>query len=228
LFNLSKLTKKVAGKIMIIATDLRTQLMANGLSRNELDTDPFLQFQNWYQQTLSTDIPEPTAMCLATVDDNGQPWQRMVLLKLYDESGFVFFTNYSSRKAQHISHNAHVSLLFPWHALGRQVKITGTAEIIPTAESIKYFATRTRGSQLGAWASPQSHVITNRATLDTALQQIKDKFFDGDIPLPDFWGGYRVTPDTFEFWQARENRLHDRFMYTQQQEGMWQIERLAP
>ena len=214
---------------MIIASELRAQLMANGLSRKELNTDPFYQFQSWYQQTLSTDIPEPTAMCLATVDDKGQPWQRMVLLKLYDENGFVFFTNYSSRKAQHIGLNPHVSLLFPWHALGRQVKITGTASKIPASESFKYFSTRPRGSQLGAWASPQSQVIKSRAMLDTALEQIKDKFHHGEIPLPDYWGGYRVSPDTFEFWQARESRLHDRFIYTeQQQEGLWQLERLAP
>jgi pyridoxamine 5'-phosphate oxidase len=213
---------------MIIASELRAQLMANGLSRKELNTDPFYQFQSWYQQTLSTDIPDPTALCLATVDANGQPWQRMVLLKLYDENGFVFFTNYSSRKAQHINLNPQVSLLFPWHALGRQVKITGTAAKIPTAESFKYFSTRPRGSQLGAWASPQSQVIKNRAMLDTALEQMKGKFLQGEIPLPDFWGGYRVSPDIFEFWQARESRLHDRFIYTQQQEGSWQLERLAP
>lgn len=217
---------------MITATELREQFMADGLSRKALNDDPFYQFQSWYQQTLSTDIPEPTAMCLATVDNKGQPWQRMVLLKLYDENGLVFFTNYSSRKAQHIKHNSHVSLLFPWHALGRQVKITGTATQINTAESIKYFSTRARGSQLGAWASPQSQVIKNRATLDTALQQMKNKFLQGEIPLPDFWGGYRVVPDSFEFWQARENRLHDRFfykkLYTTQKEGLWKIERLAP
>jgi pyridoxamine 5'-phosphate oxidase len=213
---------------MIIATELRAQLMATGLSRKSLNTDPYHQFQSWYQQTLSTDIPEPTAMCLATVDNNGQPWQRMVLLKLYDESGFVFFTNYSSRKAEHISFNPHVSLLFPWHALGRQVKITGTATKITTAESIKYFSTRPRGSQLGAWASLQSQVIKSRAMLDSALEQMKDKFLHGEVPLPDFWGGYRVLPDSFEFWQARESRLHDRFMYTNQLNGIWQIERLAP
>jgi pyridoxamine 5'-phosphate oxidase len=213
---------------MITATELRAQLMANGLSRKELNADPFYQFQSWYQQTLSTDIPEPTAMCLATVDDKVQPWQRMVLLKLYDENGFVFFTNYSSRKAQHIGLNPQVSLLFPWHALGRQVKITGTAAKIPASESLKYFSTRPRGSQLGAWASPQSQVIKSRAMLDTALEQIKDKFHQGEIPLPDYWGGYRVSPDTFEFWQARESRLHDRFMYTKQQEELWQLERLAP
>ena len=212
---------------MTSATELRAQFMTDGLSREELNTDPFYQFQSWYQQTLSTDIPEPTAMCLATVDDKGQPWQRMVLLKLYDENGFVFFTNYSSRKARHISFNARVSLLFPWHAIGRQVKITGTADKISTTESFKYFTTRPRGSQLGAWASPQSQVIKNRATLDTAMAQIKDKFHQGEIPLPDFWGGYRVSPATFEFWQARESRLHDRFIYTRQ-EGLWQVERLAP
>lgn len=212
---------------MISASELRAQFMTDGLSRKELNTDPWYQFQNWYQLIQSTDIPEPTTMCLATVDKDGQPWQRMVLLKLYDEHGFVFFTNYSSRKARHISDNPNVSLLFPWHALGRQVKITGTAARIPSADSIKYFSTRPRGSQLGAWASPQSEVIKSRAMLDTLFEQMKDKFHHGEIPLPDFWGGYRVTPDTFEFWQARESRLHDRFIYTKEEE-QWQIERLAP
>lgn len=212
---------------MISASELRAQFMTDGLSRKELNTDPWYQFQNWYQLIQSTDIPEPTTMCLATVDKDGQPWQRMVLLKLYDEHGFVFFTNYSSRKARHISDNPNVSLLFPWHALGRQVKITGTAARIPSADSIKYFSTRPRGSQLGAWASPQSEVIKSRAMLDTLFEQMKDKFHHGEIPLPDFWGGYRVTPETFEFWQARESRLHDRFIYTKEEE-QWQIERLAP
>lgn len=212
---------------MISASELRAQFMTDGLSRKELNTDPWYQFQNWYQLIQSTDIPEPTTMCLATVDKDGQPWQRMVLLKLYDEHGFVFFTNYSSRKSRHISDNPHVSLLFPWHALGRQVKITGTAARIPSADSIKYFSTRPRGSQLGAWASPQSEVIKSRAMLDTLFEQMKDKFHHGEIPLPDFWGGYRVTPETFEFWQARESRLHDRFIYTKEEE-QWQIERLAP
>ncbi len=207
---------------------LRTKYMATGLASNDLSPDPYYQFQNWYQEVLASDLPEPTAMSLATVDENGQPWQRMVLLKVYDVNGFVFFTNYTSRKAQHITKNPNISLLFPWQALGRQVKITGTATKISTAESVRYFTTRPRGSQLGAWASPQSQVITNRALLDTLLEQAMNKFHQGNIPLPDFWGGYRVTPATFEFWQARENRLHDRFLYTKDPEGMWTFSRLGP
>ena len=209
------------------ADNLRSQFMEEGLSSNDLESNPFKQFENWYQTTLSTDIAEPTAMSLATVDSENRPWQRMVLLKLFDEKGFVFFTNYSSRKANHIEHNARVSLLFPWHALGRQVKITGVAEKISTADSLKYFSTRPRGSQLGAWASNQSKVIKTRALLDTMLEQMKHKFSDGDIPLPDFWGGYRVIPDSFEFWQARDSRLHDCFFYSLDQKN-WQHERLAP
>jgi len=209
------------------ADNLRKQFMEEGLSSNDLESNPFKQFENWYQTTLSTDIAEPTAMSLATVDTENRPWQRMVLLKLFDENGFVFFTNYSSRKASHIEHNTSVSLLFPWHALGRQVKITGVAEKISTADSLKYFSTRPRGSQLGAWASTQSKVIKTRALLDTMFEQMKHKFSDGDIPLPDFWGGYRVIPDSFEFWQARDSRLHDCFYYHRDHEN-WPYERLAP
>jgi len=209
------------------ADNLRNQFMKEGLSSSDLEPNPFKQFEHWYQTTLKTDIAEPTAMSLATVDSENRPWQRMVLLKLFDENGFVFFTNYSSRKADHIRQNSKVSLLFPWHALGRQVKITGVAEKISTADSLKYFSTRPRGSQLGAWASSQSKVIKTRALLDTMLEQMKHKFADGDVPLPDFWGGYRVIPDSFEFWQARDSRLHDCFFYSYQQKN-WQHERLAP
>jgi pyridoxamine 5'-phosphate oxidase len=208
--------------------EIRKQFMAKGLKRDELDSDPYKQFENWYTQTISSDIPEPTAMALATVDANGQPWQRMVLLKLFDKNGFVFFTNFSSRKAGHIANNSRVSLLFPWHPLGRQVKITGTATKIPTAESLKYFITRPRGSQIGAWASEQSQVIKSRALLDTMFDKMKTKFSDGEIPLPSFWGGFRVEADTFEFWQACNNRLHDCFFYSQDGSGAWHIERLAP
>jgi len=213
---------------MIKADDLRSELMANGLSRDQLHDNPFQQFQAWYQQTLSTDIAEPTAMSLATVDQQGCPWQRMVLLKIYDEKGFVFFTNYHSRKAQHIENNPCVSLLFPWHALGRQVKVTGIAIKISSTESLGYFSTRPRGSQLGAWASHQSKVIKTRALLDTMLDQMKQKFSHGEVPLPDFWGGYRVKPSSFEFWQARDSRLHDRFICTPDEDKNWSYQRLAP
>ncbi|MDH5425679.1 MAG: pyridoxamine 5'-phosphate oxidase [Gammaproteobacteria bacterium] len=207
---------------------LRTELMLKGMAKSDLLADPMAQFESWYQQALTTDMAEPTAMSLATVDANGQPWQRMVLLKMFDENGFVFFTNYSSRKAQQIAGNAKVSLLFPWQALGRQVKITGTAEKIATADSLKYFASRPRGSQIGAWASHQSQVITTRAMLDTLFEQMKDKFSKGEVPLPSFWGGYRVKPSSFEFWQARDSRLHDQFVCEQGDDESWQYQRLAP
>ena len=208
--------------------ELRQQYMQQGLSRQELLADPYQMFATWYQQTLDSGLAEPTAMSLATVDKDGQPWQRMVLLKLYDEKGFIFFTNYNSRKAGHIAANHRVSLLFPWHPLGRQVKVSGIADKISNAESLKYFLTRPRGSQIGAWASPQSQVITSRAMLDAKVEEIKQKFHDGEIPLPSFWGGYRVSPQSIEFWQARADRLHDRFIYRQDASHHWEIERLAP
>jgi len=207
---------------------LRRELMAKGLLRDDLCADPIKQFEQWYAQTMETDVVEPTAMSLATVDAQGQPWQRMVLLKLFDEKGFVFFTNYASRKAEQIAVNSRVSLLFPWQVLGRQVKVTGQAAKISTAESMKYFATRPRGSQIGAWASRQSQVIKSRAILDAMFDDMKHKFLDGDVPLPSFWGGYRVTPVTMEFWQARDSRLHDRFMYRQDEKAQWFVERLSP
>ena len=207
--------------------ELRKQWMSRGLIRETLNPSPIKQFEYWYAQTIDSGIPEPNAMSLATADTNGQPWLRTVLLKLYDETGFVFFTNYESAKAQQIAANNRVGLLFPWVALGRQVKISGTAEKIPTAESLKYFASRPRGSQIGAWASPQSQVISSRSLLDAKVEEIKHKFTRGEIPLPDFWGGYRVTPFEIEFWQARECRLHDRFVYTKNSVG-WAIERRAP
>ena len=208
--------------------DLRARAMARGLSYGEIDSDPFRQFQQWFEEAISSGIPEPNGMSLATVDADGQPWLRMVLLKLYDKHGFVFFTNYESRKARQIAANSKVSLLFPWVALARQVEINGVASKIPVSESFKYFATRPRGSQIGAWASPQSQVIGSRSLLEAKVQEIKRKFSRGEIPLPDFWGGYRVVPDYIEFWQGRESRLHDRFAYTPHSDGRWRIERLAP
>ena len=210
------------------AEELRIQWMTAGLIRDELDPNPFGQFQRWFTQAIEADIPEPNAMSLATVAASGQPWLRTVLLKIYDEQGFVFFTNYHSRKARQISDEPRVALLFPWVALGRQVKITGQAARIPLVESVKYFATRPRGSQIGAWASPQSEVITSRALLEAKFDEMRRKFAKGEVPLPSFWGGYRVAPETIEFWQARESRLHDRFLYSRDAEGRWQIERLAP
>ena len=207
---------------------LRRDVMAAGLHRDDLCSDPIKQFEQWYRQTTDTDLAEPSSMSLATVDTQGQPWQRIVLLKVFDAKGFVFFTNYSSRKAKQIANNSKVSLLFPWQALGRQVKVTGEAAKISTAESMKYFATRPRGSQIGAWASHQSQVIKSRAMLDAMFQEMKQRFLQGDVPLPSFWGGYRVTPVTIEFWQARDSRLHDRFIYRQDEKARWFIERLSP
>lgn len=210
------------------AEKLRAEWMAKGLARDELKPNPFRQFELWFTQAIEAEIPEPNAMSLATVAASGQPWLRTVLLKIYDERGFVFFTNYESNKARQIASNAKVALLFAWVALGRQVKITGVAGKIPLAESMKYFATRNRGSQIGAWASPQSEVITSRSLLEAKVEEIKGKFSRGEVPLPSFWGGYRVVPETIEFWQARENRLHDRFMYTRESNGLWQVTRHAP
>jgi pyridoxamine 5'-phosphate oxidase len=208
--------------------DLRQQLMQRGLKQNELQLSPLKQFEAWYKYTIEADIYEPGAMSLATVDANGQPWQRIVLLKLFDEKGFVFFTNYESRKAQQIAVTPMVSLLFPWHALGRQVKMTAEAEKVSTAESFKYFTTRPRGSQIGAWASQQSKMISSRFVLESMVDSVKQKYANREIPLPPFWGGYRVKPETYEFWQARESRLHDRFIYQKNEAGEWFSKRLAP
>ncbi len=208
--------------------DLRHRSMKQGLSHQELNSSPLKQFESWYQDTVKTNTYEPGAMSLATVDTEGQPWQRIVLLKLFDEKGFVFFTNYESRKAKQMAMNSNVSLLFPWHALGRQVIVTGEVEKISTAESLKYFSTRPRGSQIGAWSSGQSQLINSRSILETMVDSMKQKFEDKEIPLPPFWGGYRVKPKTFEFWQARDSRLHDRFIYRNDETGKWSSNRMAP
>lgn len=208
--------------------DFRQEAMVRGLSRSELDPDPVRQFEQWYQAAIATGIPEPNAMSLCTVDAQGQPFVRTVLMKLYDHRGFVFFTNFESRKAQQIAINPRVAVLFPWVALARQVHITGHAERISSAESFAYFTTRPRGSQIGAWSSPQSRVITSRSLLESKVAEMKQRFANGEIPLPDFWGGYRIVPQAIEVWQGRESRLHDRFIYTRQASGDWRIERLAP
>ncbi len=202
--------------------------MEQGLSRASLDPDPMRLFEQWYTAAIETALPEPNAMSLCTVDEGGQPYVRTVLLKLFDRQGFVFFTNFESRKARQIDRNPQVAALFPWVALARQVQITGRAERIPTAESLRYFATRPRGSQIGAWSSPQSQVISSRSLLEARVAEMKQRFAHGEIPLPNFWGGYRIVPSRIEFWQGRESRLHDRFLYTREGDESWRIERLAP
>ena len=210
-------------------SDFRQEYTQAGLTREQLHPDPFEQFELWFQQACAANLPEPNAMCLATVDATGEPSQRMVLLKYFDRQGFVFFTNYESNKAQQIEANCYVSLLFFWLALERQVQISGRAVKIPTAESFKYFATRPRGSQIGAWCSQQSSIISSRQMLEMKFDEIKRKFQNQEIPLPSVWGGYRVVPNSFEFWQGRPNRLHDRFLYSRMDiESPWEIQRLAP
>ncbi len=208
-------------------SDYRREYTQNGLSRADLLDSPILQFKQWFKQACEVDIVDANAMTLATVSASGVPSVRTVLLKTFDERGFVFFTNYTSQKAREIEANPNVALLFPWTALERQVEITGKAEKISTAESLKYFASRPTGSQIGAWVSRQSSVISTRQALEMQWQKMKQKFQDGKIPLPDFWGGYRVVPEKVEFWQGRVNRLHDRFEY-RRQANHWDIQRLAP
>ncbi len=207
---------------------LRKDYQNDALHREMLAADPMVQFEVWFQQACSAQLPEPNAMTLATVGTDNQPSLRTVLLKLYDENGFVFFTNYGSRKAREIAENHQVALLFPWIPLARQVTITGMAEKISTAESARYFASRPRESQLGAWISRQSSILSSRQLLLQELEKMKGKFLKGEIPLPDFWGGYRVSPRTIEFWQGQTSRLHDRFLYSRQGDITWTLERLAP
>jgi pyridoxamine 5'-phosphate oxidase len=197
------------------------------LQESRLDDNPFLVFQQWIATASETDILEPNAMSLAT-SDGQQVSVRMVLMKYWDEQGFVFFTNYGSRKAQQIAENAHVALLFYWECLHRQVRIEGTAEKISAAESLKYFATRPRGSQLGAWCSQQSTVISSREALTSKLNEIKQKFANREVPLPSLWGGFRVAPRRIEFWQAGDDRLHDRFLYEKAADESWTRCRLSP
>ena len=208
-------------------TFMRQGYQNEGLSKEELSPDPFLQFESWFKEANETE-PIPNAMSLATVNHSGSPMMRTVLLKLFDDNGFVFFTNYKSRKAEQISENQNVAVLFNWVALERQVSINGVAEKVERSESLKYFMGRPRGSQLGAWVSDQHSVLSSRKILEMKLDEIKRKFADGKIPLPDYWGGFRIKPKRFEFWQGQPNRLHDRFLYSKIDDESWEIERLAP
>lgn len=208
--------------------DIRRDFRKGTLTREELHSDPIEQFNLWMRQALTTDIVDPTAMVLATAALDGQVSQRVVLLKGLDERGFVFFTNYESRKSREISINSKVSLHFPWLAIERQVMVCGVAEKVSVEESRAYFQSRPRESQLAAWASPQSRVLGSRETMMQQLHNLQKKYADSDVPLPEFWGGFRVLPSQIEFWQGGANRLHDRFMYSLQAGQSWQIERLAP
>ncbi|MBT4832093.1 MAG: pyridoxamine 5'-phosphate oxidase [Porticoccaceae bacterium] len=207
--------------------DNRREYNYGRLSRESLRDDPFDQFTLWMNQAIEAGVQDPTAMSVATVSAEGKPWQRMVLLKGFDAQGFVFYTNLGSRKAQEIEANAQVSLHFPWLQLDRQVIVGGRAELLSTVEVMKYFLSRPKDSQLAAWASKQSRPINSRQALETQFAQIKQKFAKGEIPLPDFWGGYLVVPEEIEFWQGGENRLHDRFCFTCDNDG-WTIARLSP
>ena len=207
--------------------DLRKDYTLAGLRRVELEADPMQQFQKWFQQALDAQLLEPTAMTLATADSTGRPSARIVLLKGLDERGFVFFTNYESRKGRDLSGNPNAALVFHWAELERQVRVRGTADRISCEESEKYFTSRPRGHQLGAWVSTQSEIIPDRTVLEKRLKEFEQKYPDA-VPLPPYWGGYVLSPAEIEFWQGRSNRLHDRFRYTKQADGRWLIERLAP
>lgn len=207
--------------------DIRREYNKGGLRRKDLNADPIEQFNLWLKQAIEAKLTDPTAMTVATVDQTGQPFQRIVLLKDVDKRSFVFYTNLGSRKAQHIEHNAKVSLHFPWHPLERQVHITGVAEKLSATENLKYFSSRPKGSQLAAIASKQSSRISARGVLEGKFLELKKKFEAGEIPVPSFWGGYRIRPQSIEFWQGGEHRLHDRFLFSKQEE-QWIIDRLAP
>ena len=209
-------------------TGLRNEYGAHGLRRSDLHTDPIKQFSAWFAAALAAGIRDVNAMTLATASAEGRPSARIVLLKGFDERGFVFFTNHDSEKGQQIEANPYVALVFYWVLLERQIRISGPVERTSREDSAAYFHSRPVGSRLGAWVSRQSEVIDARRILDSRLTEMTERFQDGEIPLPPHWGGYRVNPDKIEFWQGRPNRLHDRFRYSRQENGPWQIDRLAP
>ena len=206
----------------------RNQYGNEALEREHLDADPLRQFMRWFSDAETAGEHEPSGMVLATVDPEGMPSARMVLLRGLDSRGFIFYTNLHSRKAQAMTANPHVALVFHWQKLERQVRIEGKVERAPDEVADAYFGTRPRGSQLGAWASPQSEIMSSRAELEARIAEVEKRFGDGPIERPPFWGGYRVVPDRIEFWQGRVSRLHDRFCYLRKEDESWPISRLAP
>jgi pyridoxamine 5'-phosphate oxidase len=208
--------------------DLRRDYSQPPLLESDVDADPFRQFRAWLEVALTGGLAEPNAMILATVAADGQPSARTVLLRGFDDAGFVFYTNYDSRKSCELAGNPRAALVFFWPELQRQVRVEGTVERVTPEESDRYFQTRPRDSQLGAWASPQSTVIPSRATLEELFREADQRFEGRDVPRPPNWGGYRVRPAVLEFWQGRPGRLHDRLCYRRLPSGGWKIERLSP
>jgi len=208
--------------------DLRRNYTRAGLTETDADANPFIQFQTWFDQALSAELPDPNAMTLATATPEGKPSARIVLLKGFDEEGFVFYSNYNSQKGQQLAANPWAALVFWWAELERQVRIDGYVEKVSPEESEAYFASRPFDSQLGAWASQQSEVIASRAVLEDKIAELKQKYEAQAVPKPPHWGGYRLFPTEFEFWQGRPSRLHDRLRYRQQSDGTWLQQRLAP
>ena len=206
----------------------RYEHIGKGLRRSDLNPDPIKQFANWFTTAIETGIGDVNAMSLATAGQDAKPSVRIVLLKSFDEDGFVFFTNYESEKGKQLEANPYAALGFYWIELDRQIRISGKVDKTSRKESQTYFRSRPVGSQLSAWASRQSAVLDGRRVLDARMEEMNERFADKRVPLPPHWGGYRLKPDNMEFWQGRSNRLHDRFRYTRQSDGSWLIERLAP
>ncbi len=213
---------------MIDVSVLRRSYAMSGLDEKDLCAHPMDLFEKWLQEAVDSGLYDPNGVVVSTVDENAQPYSRMVLLKNYDRKSLVFYTNLGSRKAQQLKQNPKICMLFPWFYLERQVMFLGEAKRLSLTEELKYFHSRPRGSQIGAWASHQSHLVSSRGILEAKFQEIKERFKGGEIPLPSFWGGFRVEFHTVEFWQGRENRMHDRFIY-RLKDGNWQDPvRLAP
>lgn len=208
--------------------ELRADYARSALRETGVDPDPLQQFRHWLEEAVAAELPEPNAMTLATVDADGRPKARVVLLKGLDDAGFLFFTHYTSAKGRQLAANPHAALVFLWHELERQVRIEGAVELLPRAEAEAYFRSRPRASQLGALASRQSAVVANREILEQRFEQLERWHAGGAVPMPEQWGGYRLLPTLLEFWQGRPGRLHDRLCYRRREEGGWLLERLEP
>jgi len=208
--------------------DLRREYARARLDEAEVSPDPITEFARWFAEAQEAQVPEPNAMTLATATADGVPSARIVLLKAFDERGFVFFSDYRSRKGAELEGNARAALVLYWGELERQVRITGTVSLTSREDSELYFRTRPLGSRLGAWASHQSQVIAGREVLEERLREVESRFADAEVPLPPYWGGYRVEPEAIEFWQGRQSRLHDRIRYARAGDESWKVERLSP